>query len=172
MIDEMKFSNKIEYGTAAGLGLWGSILISCLQVFYLKRLGYSGYVQIASFIIVIVLCTGLSVLVKYLMLSHKRKNNIIVMNQLGYECYMPLTAYAFPIPECLEQRCVIQNDYVSLVVDEKIKVGNGVEVEPKQLSDFELEPGQRYYIATDLESEAKTVVPDKSRGWWPYRIVG
>lgn len=175
MIHEMKFSNKLEYGVVAGISVLAGALISSILASYLGRQGYSDLVQGASFVAGIVLCVGLSVLVKYLMLSHKHKNDITVMGQQGTEYYMPLSAYAFPIPDGLEKTCVIQLDYVPSIVDEKIKIGSGVdwvEVEPKQLTDFDLEPGQRYYIAADLESEAKAVVRDSSRGWWPYRIVG
>lgn len=175
MIHEMKFSNKLEYGFVGALGLLGGALAGSFLASYFDSLGYSDYAQITGFVGVIVLCTVLSVLLKHLLLRHKHKNNITVMGQQGTEYYMPLSAYAFPIPDGLEKTCVIQFDYVPSVVDKKIKIGSGVgwvEVEPKQLAEFDLEPGQRYYIAADLESEAKAVVRDSSRGWWPYRIVG
>lgn len=172
---DLKFSNKAEYGFIAALSLLGGLLLGALHASFLQQRGHSDLLQWAAFIGVTITCVLGSVLLRHLLLKRKLKKNVVVMGQSGLEWYMSKDVYAFPIPDGMESGCVIESDYVPSVVNDTIKVWDiscdYIEAHPKKLSELDLESGQRYYMASKVDEEANHVVKERTRGWWPYKIV-
>jgi hypothetical protein len=171
----LKFSNKLEYGAVLVLSVLIGALLGALHASVLEDSGHPESIQWTAFVVVTLTSVAVSMLGKYLLVKRKLKKNVVTLGQSGIEWYMSKEVYAFPFPNGVESTCLIEKEYVPSVVNDTIKVWDiscdWVEVQPKKLSELSLESGQRYYMATKLDEEAKHVVRETSRGWWPYKIA-